>query len=360
MGAACRMPARALLLLALAVALSWSSLWSPPVGAAPFTSHFDELIAILNERLASFGENPDKAAKKTQKKLLKVLKVFDKESKSLATDIKNAGKVSKALAKLYPEEMAVPSGALGGPLREVFDDLRGDVQTALNGANDVLDTYGPSSCKDKAAASLEKGQGLLDAGTASAEAGDFKGAAKSLGAALKAALKGDKKARSAKCAAPLDGNNPDGGIPDGGNPGGNPSEFLRATISGAENLDFAALGSVQSDSTYDSFSGQLSVYGTDNPKRRSILLVAKGVTVAKEYPLEYTSSFLDIDVGIAYGIVVTGKINFTVVDFEKPELTGTFEATMKQYLPQSSEAAVTISNGSFRILNVNGLPTQQY
>jgi len=146
----------------------------------------------------------------------------------------------------------------------------------------------------------------------------------------------------------------------GGNPGGNPSEFLRATISGAENLDFAALGSVQSDSTYDSFSGQLSVYGTDNPKRRSILLVAKGVTVAKEYPLEYTSSFLDIDVGIAYGIVVTGKINFTVVDFEKPELTGTFEATMKQYLPQSSEAAVTISNGSFRILNVNGLPTQQY
>ena len=73
MGAACRMPARALLLLALAVGLSWSSLWSPPVGAAPFTSHFDELIAILNERLASFGENPDKAAKKTQKKLLKVL-----------------------------------------------------------------------------------------------------------------------------------------------------------------------------------------------------------------------------------------------------------------------------------------------
>ncbi len=331
----------------------------PRIAAAPFTRHFDELISILSARAAGLGENPDKAARKLESGVQKALKALGKTSSSLATDVKSLGKIAKSLNKLFPGDLANPSSDLRQTLAKVVDGLEGDVERIVDGAQSVLDGVGGSSCKTKANASLSNGASLLASVDSAAAAGDFVGAAKLLKSAHKVAAKGDKAARSKKCAVPGDGSGNGNGNGDGdgnGNNGGNdPPEFLRADISGSVQASFAALGALETDATYDSFVNQLSVYGTDNAKLLSLLIAVRDVTGPDKYPIHSSSSFTDLSTGTLYSIQVSGTVTFTVVDFQKPELVGTFEVTYQQFLPTGT-GSITAKQGRFRVLNINGRP----
>lgn len=350
-------PARTVCLLTLIATLGWLPGAMPRANAAPYTPHFNELITLLGARAASIDETQDKAARKLESGIQKVLKTLNgKASTSLATDIKNLGKVAKSLKKLFPLELATVSGALPEALDEVVDGLEDNIESLVDSTESTLGGVGASSCKTKAGLTLGQAETFLATAQAATAGIDFVGAAKALKSALKAALKAKKAARSKKCAVPANGNEGNGNGNENGNTGGNdPAEFLRADITGSVTASFAALGSFETDATYDSFVDQLTVFGTDNAKLLSLLLAVRNVKGPDTYPVESGSSFLDLGKGTSYGIKVSGSVTFTALDFDKPELAGTFEVTYEQLLPPGT-GSVTARRGRFRVLNINGRP----
>lgn len=336
----------------LPMALLGACLLGPGLQAAPYTHHFDELILLVGARAGELAGNPDRAARKLEKGLQKIRSsLADKVSTSLITDLKNAGKVARGLRKLLPAELATPGSPLANALAAAMSGLRADVLAAVDAAQDALNRVGPSSCKEKALALLAKVHALRAA--ADAAGSDVPTAAKLLGSANKSTLKVIARTGSAKCSVPPGGNGNGNGDGNGNGNGNNSEEYFLADLSGAVDGKFTALGILQTDATYDSFVDQINVFGTDPTRIMNLLVAVRGVTGPGTYPALSGSSFGDVTKGIAYGIQVTGSVTFTVVDFQKPELVGTFEVTMKQAVP-AGDAVVTASNGRFRVLNLPG------
>jgi hypothetical protein len=110
--------------------------------AAPFTTHFDPLIAELQARLASGGLNS-----KETKATSKAFTIFDKPSGSLITDLKAAVKVSNKLKGAFPAEFDQSSGwgafidGTGELMFNALSDCRSDVSDArvpLDAAFDAI------------------------------------------------------------------------------------------------------------------------------------------------------------------------------------------------------------------------------
>lgn len=162
--------------------------------AEPWTDHFDALIEELQVRSVALSNSTDKVERKQKKAVDKMLSsLLGKDSSSLATDIKNAGKLAKKLQKTFPSElnsMASAVGPIGGDgdptlqslLEELFDDLGDDIQSVLGEAQEFLDAQGASKCKDKAQSALDA---TTDALAAAESATDFADRARALGTAAK-------------------------------------------------------------------------------------------------------------------------------------------------------------------------------
>src|SRR5258707_314030 len=73
-----------------------------PRAHAAFSDNFDALRAELQSRSDSFTNVLDKVEQKLKKATDKIIVAIDKESTSLDTDVKTAGKVAKSVIKAFP------------------------------------------------------------------------------------------------------------------------------------------------------------------------------------------------------------------------------------------------------------------
>jgi hypothetical protein len=307
--------------------------------AAPFTDHFDELIANLQSRAVTLSNSTDRVEKKQFKAIQKSLKTLEaKSSDSLATDIKNLGKVAKSLAKAFPEDfaLAAPSSAkileatpdsLSTILEAVLQAFIAEVQEFIDTVQATLDALDSSSCKTKAQSTLTIAADLV--GQASATT-DFATAARLLASGLTSALKAEAKAGN--CSA--------GGDPD---PAG---DFIKATISGSLNLNFATSETFPIPSATFVQAPGLSVFdltGVDHSGFYAIVIKVINVAGPGTYPL-FDAAVSGPNAGYGFAI---GTITFSTFDLAQQKLVGTFSFTAKQ--SPSGSGSVTVSGGSFSI-----------
>ena len=309
--------------LAVAVIFGVLAFGPPVIRATPFTDHFDALIVDLQTRAAGLSNSVDKTEQKQFKAIQKVLATLEaKDSPSLATDIKNLGKIAKSLLKVFPPDF--PAGSLATDLQSAVDGMTGDVQDNIDSTQTTIDGLPAGSCKDKANAALAAAQDLLDS---VGSAPDFPTAAKLLGSALKAATKAS--AAAAKC------------LNSGGGGGGN-GDSMDATVTGTISASFHA---IFPSATYDTSTGLYNLIGGD-ANGIGIDLVVSNVVGNGSYPLLSSttlteSSNFDTFQGGA------GTITFTTIDFVQNRLAGSFSFTAPQVF--GGAGSVTVSSGSFNM-----------
>ena len=301
-----------------------------PCEATPFTDHFDNLIADLQNEAATLGNSTDKTQQKQFKAIQKVLGTLEgKNSMSLGTDIKNLGSVAKTLAKAFPDDFTSPDGSFSTDLETALQGLIDDVQAILDAAQTAVDDLGDSPCATKAQGALDAASNQIAAASA---ATDFAVASKLLGAALKSAQKANVAAE--KCIS-------------GSGRGAGSGDFMKATISGDFTLNFSATeqGTVFAilDSGADmvGFNGAvLSLGGVD------IAFWVSDVTGPGTYPLLLESAVSRINPSATYTLD-SGTITFTTYDLANQKLTGTFSFTAS-----TDSGTVSVSSGSFRISKI--------
>jgi hypothetical protein len=306
--------------------------------ATPFTPYFEGLINELQSRSAALSNSTDKVEQKQFKACQKALKTFNgKHSTSLATDLKNAGKVAKTLAKAFPEEFnPAPTVAAVTPLTttSLFDLLNNAYNSIFGDASDILDEIETvlaglpsSSCKDSAIGIVANIQAILDeAGTAP----DFDTAVKTLGDGLKTVAKANAALlKAADCNS-------------GG--GGSVPKGLNCSINGNSFSALAAIGN------YVNITKQFSVTGATT--ERAVTVIAVGVTGPGTYPIESGSQVQEITSGEMWAGNVSGTITLTTLDVAAGKATGTFSFTVTKSLPEVSTNEVSVTNGKINITKI--------
>ena len=166
-----------------------------PASAAPFTDHFNGLIADLNTRAIVLSSRTDKAGQKQFKAVQNVLGTLNgKPSTSLATDIEMFGGAAKALKRTFPDDFMPPVSSLSSNLDIALAGLTRDVQSQIDTARTDLNSLAASTCKTKVRATLDDAQLQLDGVN---YAPNFASAATLLGKALKTTAKASKS--TVKC-----------------------------------------------------------------------------------------------------------------------------------------------------------------
>lgn len=171
--------------------------------AAPYTDHFDLLIAELQLRSAELTNTEDKIEVKQKKAVDKVLATFEKKtSTSLDGDLKLAKTAASKLAKAFPGEFATGLTAeataeftnLADLLHQALDAFGGDIEALLAAAQEIVDSAFPGKCQDKAQAVLDTVRTYLDIAAIGPDLNTIIGA---LGKAAKSVLKGQSLAEAA-------------------------------------------------------------------------------------------------------------------------------------------------------------------
>jgi hypothetical protein len=316
-----------------------------PTSAAPFTSHFDDLIADLDARAMALSNSTDKVEQQQFKTLQKVLKTINgkKPSTSLATDIKILGSVAKTVVKSFPGDFTPPVGSLSSNLETALDGLTGDVQSQIDDAQSNLDAMAASTCKTKAQSTLDIAQAQLDGAQAAA---DFGGGAKLLGTALKTVSKAAKS--TVKCSSQSGGG--------GGGGGGTMSGTLSCNASGAANDSFsAAFGNGFVIASLNQPAHILTITAgqmiNNTTLTYSLSMYADNVNGPGTYPVNYATSFIQYNPLMTF-FGAQGTISFTTADFANKKLVGTFGFTEPQQLP-SGTGTVTVANGQFNISGIS-------
>jgi hypothetical protein len=306
----------------LAVGLTGSGV-AGPFEPEPFQTLRGELT---NRRDNDFSGTLDATQKKQQKAVIKALATLDKTSKSFSTDLKNAGKIVKSLAKVYPDEFVEISAI--ATLRDVADfmfnrlhDIVAEDISALDGDVSGLSTKGQA----KVGALVDAGENAI----ADARGSDFTDWQKALIAGYKAFLKGRKLADNDK--------------PDTGG-----KQFLKATIGGqkweSDNDTRTAV--------YNSFGGLLVITGT------KVGLPAKNLSITP-VAVAGTGTFT-ISVGTynelgfptkSYLASNTGTLTITTFDTVNLRIAGTFSFTATGVAGTTGNVVIT---GEFDIVYVNG------
>jgi hypothetical protein len=296
-----------------------------PVKAA-FTDNFDVLRNELSARSAALSSSPDKAELKKKKTCDKVIATIDK-STSLSGDIKTAGKISKSLAKAFPDEFSVTtlaavtfSNNLPALISGVFSGFVDGVGAQLDDLQATIDGLPAGSAKEKSQELHDAAEAFLtqDGGTL-----DFTLATKSLTSALKDVLKGVKATTS--------GNGGGGSV-------GNAT--LKCSIDGKS---FTALGA---GGTYVSLTGQFDVLG--GTAQKGVNVTVYNVTGPGTYPAEPGCYVLDLSSVTTYGNNVTGTVTFTTLDFGTKKAIGTFSFSADQSTPPGS-GHVDVTSGQFNV-----------
>jgi hypothetical protein len=292
--------------------------------AAPFTSHFDDLIADLNTRANALSNSTDKVEQKQFKTIGKVLKQLNgKASTSLAADIKNLGSVAKALFKSFPTDFTPPGGSLDTNLETAVEGFASDVQTQIDATKSNVDALAISSCKLKTQATLDTAQTQLDAAEAAL---DFSTASKLLGSALKTASKAASSA--AKCNS------------QGGGGGGGGSSSFSCMISGAANDNFSAATG----------NGFVLAQWNNTTLTHSMTLYADLVDGPGTYPIDFAATVVQYNPLMTF-FGAAGTITFTTADFTSKKLVGSFAFAEPQQIP-SGTGTVTVTSGQFNINDI--------
>jgi hypothetical protein len=291
--------------------------------AAPYTDHFDALIEDLQSRAGTLTNVNDRAEQKQLKTIQKVLGTLqNKASVSLATDIKMLGKISKALARAFPEEFVSSPGVISDDLEIALQGLSGDVQEIVDGVQTAIGELGVSACTAKAQKTLASASLLMDQ---TASAADFATAAKLLGSALKSALKAG--AVAGNCAPNTGG-------------GGN-GDYIRATIRGDLNVDFSSLVAAASGSG----SFMIIAGGDDALGGVGIAISVFSVTGSGTYPVGIGTNVSRLNPRATY-FASSGTITFTTFDLVNKKIAGTFSFAASQQAPKGS-GTITVSSGAF-------------
>ncbi|HTS17279.1 MAG TPA: hypothetical protein VMP11_06890 [Verrucomicrobiae bacterium] len=313
---------------------------APRVGAAPFTSNFDDLIADLQSRATVLSNSTGKVQQQQFKTIEKVLKTLDgKNSTSLATDIQNLGNVSKTLIKAFPTDYTPPGSSLLTNTDTALDGLLNDVQATINTTQSNADLLATSTCKTKAQSSINTAQSQLDAASS---ATDIPTEAKLLGTALKTELKAEKAV--AKC--PLGGT---------GGGGTNTNDFVEATITGdfANSFRSSLLPPVATVGDL----GVLVNIGAGEPDfgGTAMSIEVRNVTTTNTYPIDLSSDLHRNSPSNTF-YVTEGEITFTTFDLTNRLLAGTFDYTATNSV---QGGMITVTNGVFhfdKIQFVGGTP----
>jgi hypothetical protein len=312
---------------------------APRASAAPFTGHFDNLIADLQSRAAALSNSTGTVEKKQFTTVESVLQTLEgKTSTSLATDISNLGNVAKTLAKTFPADF--PSGTFGTDLETALQGLVGDVQTHLDATQTTIDGLGASSCATKAQTTLDVASNQVVAASA---ATDFPTASKVLGTALKTAMKAETAA--AKCSSTTSGGGGSGG---GGTTSG---DFMKATISGDFSLNFDSIKSFVTATYSGSGAGtEFSVIGAvANFHGTAIDVTVLGsIPGPGTYPIFGGSNIDRGNPKSDYGSA-NGTVTLTTFDPTNQKASGTFSFTATA---TTGSATITVANGSFSVSKI--------
>jgi hypothetical protein len=329
--------------LAIAVVAGAFVFQTSTAKATPFTPYFDDLIVELQSRSAALSNSTDKVQIKQKKAVDKCLKLLvDKTSTSLATDLKNVGKVAKTLAKAFPEEFnppvttasAITIVSLSDLLNSAYSGFYTDVANLLEEIQTALATLPASSCKTAALAIVDDIQTLLDEAAA---APDLATAVKTLSKGLKTIAKADAAAlKAADCNT-------------GGSGGGN-AKGLSCSVNGNS---FSALGAA---GVFLNITQQLTITGATAEK--AVTVVVFGATGPGTYPIGDGSQVQLVSTFDTWADNATGTVTFTTLDIPAGKAVGTFEFTVTKTFPVSdSSNTVTVTNGKINISSIfSGMP----
>lgn len=320
--------------------------FGPVASAVPFTDNFDALIAELEIRSDTLTNTTDKAEVKQKKAVDKVLKTLnDKDSTSVATDVKNAGKVAKSLQKAFPAEFLVPalvSGpvvnggidtTLGDLVADVFEAFAVDVQDALDALQTELDGLPDNDCKAKVQEQIDAAQAILDTEVVSPFDPIIP---KLLASAVKGLAKIEKGLASVE------------NCKGGGGGGGNADMTAQISVDGGAAQDFEGSAA----GVFVDLTGQLSITGVSvgNPMR-SVTISAVNVNGPGMYPAGAGTIFLE-NAGsmdqITYASSITGMLNLISFNLQSQTAEGTFFYNASQTTPTGT-GTVEISSASFTI-----------
>lgn len=316
--------------------------------ATPYTEHFDTLIADLHSRADSLTGTTDSVQQKQLKAILSVFKSLEeKDSSSLAADIKNAGKVYKKLAKAFPEEFGSSPGDFAVDLEDALDGLVEEVRALADAALSSLNALPNSTCKSAALINTYAAKNLCDE---TLIATDFAAAVKLLGTGLKAALKAG--ASVGKCAS-------SGG---GGGGGGGSGDTVTATINGSFSANLSASGMTYTAAIYSQSIGILSFSGADlNINHPATVAVAAFISGPGTYPVTSSSQVVDLKTNIFYGSLTgfgslsTGTITIVTIDPAQQTVSGTFEFTAPRIYP-AGVGSVSVTQGTFHFTHMQVSP----
>jgi hypothetical protein len=305
--------------------------------AAPYTPYFNDLITELQSRSAALSNSTDKAEIKQKKAVDKCLKLLvEKTSTSLATDLKNVGKVAKTLAKAFENEFNPPVESasaitiitLPDLLNAAYSAFYGDVSNLLEGIQTALASLPASSCKTAALAIVDDIQALLEEAAA---APDFATAVKRLSKGLKTIAKADAAVlKAADCAS--------------GGGGGN-AKGMSCSVNGNS---FSALGAA---GVFLNLTQQLTITGATAEK--VVTVIVYGATGPGTYAIGDGSQVQTVSPSETWASDVTGTVTFTSLDIASGKAVATFEFTASKTFPSIDPSnTVSVTNGKLNISSI--------
>jgi hypothetical protein len=296
---------------------------------------FDALIAELRARSFGLTGSTNKTQIAQKKAIDKVLGTLTNALPiSLATDLKNAGVAAKGLEKVFPAEFSapvitphIPFTPLGTLLQRIFDQFNGDITAMEQAAQNALNAFPASTCKDKAQTALDKASADLAATGGTSFAAVFKAVSK----AVSDTLKGQSAVIAAlSCKSST-----------GGGGGGATGDSCTATINGAS---WVATGTVSAQH----FNGQKRVaLIAANPDEEMLLSVYLGSSNLGPHTLvgQFVVS------GSAPVPISNGTINITQLDDSKNKFAATFSLSAT-----TTNGTYTVTNGKFTTITMDVEP----
>ncbi len=303
-----------------------------PRAQAMFTDHFHLLLTELQTRSLALSNSTDVIEKKQKKAADLAIKKLNRSTKSLATDIKAAGAVSKSLARAFPDDF--PTAPLGGAgfsftldalLFIGFDGLQEDVEQEISKLEALMASLPDGKPKAKAFAAYAVAINKLATITAATSFADW---AKALTATLTKTLAGQKTAIKA------------GGTTGGG--GGGVGMSADIVVDGGSTDHWVA------DTTYTEWvqgASLLTVEGdrTASPSYHLTVPILSGFSGATgTYGL--ASGAGGVSFGLDYYAVSSGSITVSTFNAAAQTLSGTFSFTAT-----NDVSTITVSSGVFNL-----------
>lgn len=317
------------------VVITLVAAWGPGARAA-VTDDFTGLVAELQTRVDALSGSSDKTDRKQAKAAQKAIGIIEKSTKSLASDIKAAGKAAKKLRKAFPGDFAMAPAAaaptLGELLRAAFEALAADVGAEVDDLSSAIDRLEEGADRDKASGDLEKAEAALTSALAAIAAADYPTAVVQLGRAFTAMLKGRKIAG------------------DGGG-GSCPTVATTTVTMSLDGAPWSASGFL-AGGDYTPSTGRFNFGGTRDPQGDAFgLIVGSGVTGKGTYSTGISGSYTIGSPPTQVFDITSGTVVVDGLDVAGHTACGTFSFTASD-----GGTTVTAMSGTFALPLLEVMP----